>query len=430
MRRARWRRWLAVAILCVLLCVLLVWGWGALQRWLAARDPVQHVRATSVQIARGRYLAAAADCAACHTAPGGAPFAGGAALHTPFGVIHGTNITPDPRHGIGRYTAEEFFEAVTRGRARDGHRLYPAMPYASYAAMTREDSDAIRAFLMQQPAVAQANIDNDFVFPANVRQGLLFWQTLFGERAIPAVSRGQSPAWQRGRYLVDVLGHCGECHTPRGFSGQQSLERSLGGNALLGRYAAPDLRPEALAARGWDAGSLREYLATGASTHAVASDEMLTVVRLSTSRLSAADVSTMATYLLGEDPPAPLPLVMPQAPDANGARADYFALCAGCHGRDGEGVPNVAVRLHGNTSLRDADAHNLLVALLDGLPEHDFPGTARMQPMPDFAEDLDDVRMAALATWLRQRHGGQTPPVDAAQVRHLRANGTVQGGTP
>ncbi|MEZ0469186.1 c-type cytochrome [Luteimonas salinilitoris] len=415
--RKRLFRALIVLVALWLLYLLFI----GVSRWWAGRAPVQQVEASAELIAKGRYLADAADCAACHTAPDGAPFAGGVPLASPFGTLYGTNITSDPDHGIGRYTAEEFFEAMTEGKSRVGYRLYPAMPYVSYRAITREDSDAIYAYLMTRPAVKQANTDHDLRFPANFRLGLYGWDLLFGGDPIAPVSEGASPEWQRGRYLVDVLGHCGECHTPRGFLGHMDQDRPLVGNPELGLFAAPDITPQGLAARGWDRKALARYLATGVAGHAVASDEMLLVVNLSTSRLDETDVDAMTTYLLGDTPPDAVPMASGMPVAASGdVRQTYMNLCSGCHGRNARGVPNVAVALHGNSSVRDPDPHNLLVAILDGLPEHDFPGAARMQDMPGFGDELDDEQVADLATWLRQRHGGQEVPVDAASVRALR----------
>lgn len=415
MSRVGWRR-----VLQWLLVILLAWWlFGLVARWWAGRGPVQQVQASAQQIALGRYLVDAADCAACHTSKGGAPFAGGVPLHSPFGTIHGTNITPDPEHGIGRYTSDDFFHALTQGEARDGHQLYPAMPYVSYQSMARADSDAMYAYLMNQAAVKQANPSNDVRFPANVRASLHGWNFLFAGAESSPASRGNSSSWQRGRYLVETLGHCGECHSPRGMLGQVDRDRQFAGNRELGRFAAPDITPQGLVARGWDGALLREYLATGSSAIAVASDEMLEVVDLSTSRLRNGDLEAMAIYLLGDAPPAPVRLpAAPAGADAAGRR-HYFNLCAGCHGRDGGGVPNVAVALRANTSVRDPGPHNLIVAILDGLPEHDFPGLARMQAMPGFAAELDDAAVAALASWLRQQFGGQSG-LGADAVRELR----------
>lgn len=418
MTRVGWRRIVAWLLVALLLWLLLL----AATRFFANRGPAQRVAATSQQIAHGRYLAAAADCAACHTAQGGAPFAGGAPLASPFGTIHGTNITPDAETGIGRYTSGDFFHALTQGEARDGHQLYPAMPYVSYKTMTREDSDAIYAYLMNQPAVRLENKKNGVGFPFNIRSGIHLWNLLFaGAEAVPA-SQGTSPSWQRGRYLIETLGHCGECHSPRGALGQIKRDRSLAGNNELGRFAAPDITPAGLAARGWDTPLLSDYLRTGVSARAVASDEMLLIVRLSTSKLNEADLKAITAYLLGDQPAAPRTArIAGNVSTASGpGRRHYLNLCSGCHGRDGEGVPHVAPGLRDNSSVRDADPHNLIVAILDGMPEHDFPGRERMQEMPGFARDLNDADVAALSSWLRQSYGGQPQAVEAASVAKLR----------
>lgn len=418
MTRVGWRRivaWLLVALLSWLLLMAAI-------RFFTNRGPVQHVAATPQQIAHGRYLTAAADCAACHTAQGSAPFAGGVPLASPFGTIHGTNITPDAETGIGRYTSDDFFHALTRGEARDGHQLYPAMPYVSYKTMTRQDSDAIYAYLMNQPAVHLENRKNGVGFPFNIRSGIHVWNLLFaGAEAQPA-SKGDSPTWQRGRYLVDALGHCGECHSPRGALGQVDRKRPLGGNDDLGRFAAPDITPAGLAARGWDAALLHDYLGTGVSARAVASDEMLKVVGLSTSRLNGADLKAIATYLLGDQPAAARTVQIARSDSAasEAGRNHYLNLCSGCHGRESEGVPHVAPGLRDNSSVRDADPHNLIVAILDGMPEHDFPGRERMQEMPGFAQDLNDADVAALGSWLRQSYGGQPQAIETATVAKLR----------
>lgn len=420
---AGWRRLTGWALLALAAWFAACWLW----RLTVNRGPAVRVEAAPTQVERGRYLAAAADCAACHTVEDGAPWAGGVPLASPFGTIHGTNITPDAGTGIGRYTAEEFFRALTRGEARDGHQLYPAMPYVSYRAMTREDSDAIYAYLMHQPPVRLRNRPNGLRFPYNFRSGLVPWNLLYADAEAPAPSIGNSDEWQRGRYLVETLGHCGECHSPRGALGQVDRSRPLAGNAQLGRLMAPDITPQGLASRGWDESLLREYLSTGIAAPAAASGEMLTVARLSTSKLESADLSAMVVYLLGDgDPRAPRErATVVQGTDDEPGRSDYLALCAGCHGADGEGVPQVAVAMRDNSSVRDPDPHNLVVAILDGLPVHDFPGLARMDAMPAFAGELDDQQVAALASWLRQRYGGQAAQVSAPTVARLRAEAAV-----
>ena len=238
------RRFLKVATLAAVAAVVAL----AAVRLSAGKTggPLQVVKVSPEVIARGKYLAEAADCAACHSAPNGAPYAGGLAMASGFGTIYATNITPDPDNGIGRWTADDFWRALHDGVRRDGQQLYPAMPYTSYRGMTRADSDAIYAWLMQSRPMKVANRVTELAFPYNIRMGMLGWNLLFLTDSLPATSVGSSAAWQRGRYLVDVLGHCGECHTPRGILGEMELSRSFRG-AALGRVAAPDITPTGLA---------------------------------------------------------------------------------------------------------------------------------------------------------------------------------------
>jgi mono/diheme cytochrome c family protein len=382
--------------------------------------PVQVASAPAEVVARGKYLAEAADCAACHSAPGGAPFAGGLPMQTGFGTIYATNITPDPDDGLGRWSAEDFWRALHDGVGRDGQQLYPAMPYTSYRGVTRADADAIYAYIMQLRPMKVANRRTELNFPFNIRLGMLGWNLLFLHDSLPAVSAGSSPAWQRGRYLVNVLGHCGECHTPRGIVGEMELSRSLTGFAL-GRVAAPDITPAGLASRGWTAAGLRAYLGRGLARQGSAFSDMHPVIMLSTRNLTAEDLAAVATYLLGDNPPPPAVDPVASAAAANGAgRMSYVALCAGCHGLDGDGVPNTVVAMRANSTLRLADPRNLIVAMLDGIGAENFPHRASMQAMPGFSDKLSDADAAALANYLRVTWGGQKADVTPAAVRALR----------
>jgi mono/diheme cytochrome c family protein len=368
---------------------------------------------------RGKYLVRAADCAACHTAGSGA-FAGGVALHTPFGVIHGTNITPDKDHGIGNWSADEFYVALHDGKT-PRHQLYPAMPYTSYRGLSRADSDAMYAYLMSIRPVRAANLDNDIGFPFNLRFGLQGWKMLFLDDKLPDASAGGSAAWRRGQYIANALGHCAECHTPRGRFGQLQSGQALAGNAL-GRIGAPAITPAALAARGWTPADLRAYLATGLAPQGSAFDEMHTVVRMSTQYLAKEDLAALSTYLMGDQPPPPaaLPAATPAAQSLAAGRSTYLAVCAGCHGGAGEGRPNVAVAMLGNSTVRDADPRNLVVSTLDGIAEQRFPGTAAMQAMPGFAGKLNDKEVADLANYVRATWGGQAPNITPEAVKALR----------
>lgn len=374
-------------------------------------------------IGRGRALARAADCVGCHTAPGGAPFAGGAPLKSPFGVFYGTNITPDKRHGIGRWSADQFYAALHDGVAPD-RMLYPAMPYTSYRSLSRADSDALYAYLMQTKPAATPNRAHELAFPYNLRFGLHFWNLLFLQDTLPDASRGGSPAYLRGRYLVNTLGHCAECHTPRGMLGQLSEARPLRGSTLA-RIGAPDISPQGLSTAGWTGADLNVFLGTGVAPQGSAYGEMYEVVHLSTRHLSTPDLAAMTTYLLG-DQPLPPQVLKPSAVTVGASaaldagRRTYVAVCAGCHGFDGGGKPDVAVAMKGNTTVRAADPHNLIAVTLDGIAAQEFSPQRRMQAMPGFAQLLNDQQVADLCNFLRQHWGGQAAPVGPDQVRALR----------
>ncbi|REE21403.1 mono/diheme cytochrome c family protein [Paraburkholderia sp. BL27I4N3] len=371
-------------------------------------------------LARGRYLVKAADCAACHTAADGAPFAGGVKLASPFGTFYGTNITPDKDHGIGNWSADDLYKALHDGVA-PGKQLYPAMPYTSYRRLSRADSDAIYAYLMAQKPAAVANHEPELSFPFTLRFGVRFWNWMFLEDALPDASTGQTAQWNRGRYLASALGHCTECHTPRGTFGQLDGAKPLTG-AALGRIAAPDITPHGLAARGWTAADLQTFFATGIAPQGSAFGEMYPVVHLSSQYLTHEDLRAISTYLLGDQAPAPQPLqpVSADAAQLEAGRNVYLGVCAGCHGLNGEGKPHVAVPMHGNSTLRQSDAHNLIVAMLDGIGAQDFPGLERMQEMPGFATQLSDMELAQLANYLRATWGGQPADVTADAVKALR----------
>ncbi|SOY62858.1 cytochrome c [Cupriavidus taiwanensis] len=375
------------------------------------------------QIARGRYLVRAADCAACHTAPEGAPFAGGVELASPFGTFYGTNITPDKTHGIGNWSADDFYKALHDGKA-PGKQLYPAMPYTSYRGLSRADSDAMYAYLMQVKPAPVANRPHDLQFPYNLRFALAGWNLLFLEDKLPDASQGNSASWQRGRYLSNALGHCAECHTPRAAFGRLDLSKPLAGSALA-RVGAPDITPAGLAARGWTAADLQQFFATGIAPQGSAFGEMYPVVHLSSQYLNPGDLAAMTTYLLGDQPPAPQPVKAVSADAAQLApgRRHYVAVCAGCHGREGEGKPHVAVSMAGNSTVRNADARNLLVSMLDGIAAQRFPGVEAMQEMPGFAERMSDEELAQLANYLRATWGGQPADVKPGDVKALRAAG-------
>lgn len=385
----------------------------------ASPSPSPVAKASPDLIARGQYLARAADCAACHTSANGAPLAGGVPLKSPYGTFYGTNITPDKTNGIGGWTADDFYRALHDGMAPD-KALYPAMPYTSYRQMTRADSDAIYAYLMSVKPAAVPNRKHDLSFPYNVRPSMRVWDWMFLKDALPDASKGQSADWLRGRYLANALGHCAECHTPRGTFGQLDSAKPLGG-AALARIAAPDLTPDALAARGWTVKDLQSFFGTGIAPQGSAFGEMYPVVHLSTQYLTPDDLRSVSTYLLGDAPPAPAPL--PERPDASQLKAGrnlYLAVCAGCHAADGTGKPHVAVAMLGNSTVRQKDPRNLIVAILDGIEPQRFPGLEAMQDMPGFARQFTDAQIAELSNYLRVAYGAQLGDVNSEIVRQLR----------
>ncbi|PRC93936.1 c-type cytochrome [Solimicrobium silvestre] len=372
------------------------------------------------QIEFGRYLTKAADCAACHTTSTGAPFAGGVELASPFGKFYGSNITPDKEHGIGKWSADQFYKALHDGVTPDKH-LYPAMPYTSYRGMTRADSDAIYAFLMQQKAVAVATRPADLKFPYNMRFGMMFWNVLFLKNSLNDASVGQSASWQRGQYLSNVMGHCAECHTPRGLFGQLDLSKSLTG-AALARVAAPNVTPAGLAAVGWNPADLQTFLASGIAPQGSAYGDMFPVVHLSTQYLSKDDLVAVTTYLFGDKPlvPEPVKAIALDTAELKAGQRLYTAVCAGCHGFQGEGKPHVAVPMQGNSTVRNADSHNLIVTILDGVEAQKFPGIENLQEMPGFATTLSDQELAQLTNFLRAQWGGHAASVTPEQVKGLK----------
>ena len=387
----------------------------------SARTPLKADEMKAL-VERGRYLARMADCAACHTAEGGASFAGGRPFPMPFGTLYATNITPDPETGIGRWSRADFQRAVRDGIAPRGH-LYPAMPYVSYRQLTAADTDAIYAYLMSRPPIRQENRVNTFPFDY-VRLTLAFWNLL----NLP--SRGFEPVpsrpaeWNRGKYLVDALGHCGECHTPRDITLGMIASRYLQGTRIE-EVDAPDVTPAGLARMGFDAASLARYLPAGMGPQGVMNFSMYDVVHNSTRYLAADDAKAMADYLMSSRPatstPAASTAPISAAPSGNG-RQTYVQLCSACHGVEGEGIPRVAPPMRTNASLRLVSPRNLLVVVTAGLPDRPLPGGERLQAMPGFGPLLDDRQTADLVNYLRSAWGGTPATVTPDEVRAVRSS--------
>jgi mono/diheme cytochrome c family protein len=366
----------------------------------------------------GEYVAKAGDCTACHTAPGGAELAGGMKFPTPLGAIYATNITPDKLHGIGAYSFEEFDRAMRQGIAKDGHRLYPAMPYTSYAKMSAEDMRALYDYLMKEvPAQNVANRDSDISWPLSMRWPLAVWNSLFHDDQPYQADPQQSAEWNRGAYLVQGAGHCGSCHTPRGWAMQ---EKGLDGKAPVFLSGAE--------LDGWYASNLRglppeevtALLKTGRSRHAAVAGPMSEVVAHSTQYLSDGDLNAIAVYLrsLAPDPVAGAASKAAQADNPSG-KATYAMYCSTCHGNKGEGTDFTIPALAGNATVT---ADNPLTALRVVLEGAHTPITQQAMAlgMPAYGWALNDRQAADLMSYLRGSWGNQAAPVTVQQVQDAR----------
>ena len=378
-------------------------------------------------IERGRYIATAADCAACHTRPGGKPFAGGVALQTPFGTLVGPNITPDPEAGIGSLTDDEFVSALRDGIGRGSIHLYPAMPYPFYTKMTRGDALAIRAYLQTIDPAPDKIKSNQLPFPFNIRSTMIVWNAINFTPGRPAPDPSNSAQWSRGRYLVDALGHCGACHTPKNIMGAEEDSAYLQGGALQGWYAPNITADTRKGIGGWSAKDIVAYLKTGANRYTLASGGMGEEVVHSSSHMTDADLEAIAVYLLSLKPTA---TQSPQSLDGRDARmvagqAIYKDNCAGCHTDSGAGAPGLFPRLAGSATVQSDDPTTLIRTVLFGSKATATAGAPTGPAMPSFAWRLNDVETTALVTYIRNAWGNAATPTSPHQVRLVRGSRRV-----
>jgi mono/diheme cytochrome c family protein len=409
----------------VLAAALAFAGAASDMRVAQAQPPVENV------VKRGEYLARAGDCISCHTATNGVPFAGGLRLNTPFGYMLSPNITPDPVNGIGAWSADDFYRAVHDGVNRRGKDMYPVMPYDFYTKVTREDVDAIFAYLKTVKPASNAIDVNHLKFPFSLRTTMAFWRELyFAERTFrPAPTK--SVAWNRGAYLVEGLGHCGDCHSPRNKLG--AIDKSMEFNgAVVDGWFALDLTSDIATGLGsWSADDIATYLKKGEyQGKSTALGPMAEVVYNSTSYLSAADLTAMAEYLKAIPPESRLmtgrrPVLDPT--EMQGAML-YMDNCSGCHQSRGRGIPGVFPTLAGNGVVLAPDPANILKVVLSGIPMQ-----GRYIPMPSFSNSLNDKDIADLANYIRTSWGNTAAPnATALAVAKLRVTsptvGTSSGG--
>ena len=374
----------------------------------------------AAQLRLGQYLVRAGDCASCHTREGGPFLSGGFALNTPFGKIYSTNLTSDPETGIGAFTAQTFYAALHDGTGSDGKPLYPAMPYPYTTRVTREDADAMLAFLKTVPAVVERRPANDLSFPFNVRTLIHGWNALFFRAGEFRPDPARPAEWNRGAYLVEGLGHCGACHTPKNALAGDSSERPLQGGTL-DNGVAPDLTANPRTGLGrWGAEDIVEYLKTGRNVFANAGSSMAEVVTYSTSLLSDADLHAVAIYL--KDRPASSDTASAGA-DAGAMKrgaAVYVDSCTGCHDEQGVGEPRFFPPLSRNAVSQQNDPTGLLHIILAGDRTATTAGRPSPLTMPSFAWKLSDQETADLATYIRNSWGNRASAVSAGQVAEMR----------
>jgi alcohol dehydrogenase (quinone), cytochrome c subunit len=392
------------------------------------------VRAENM-IERGAYLAALGDCAACHSTPGRPPFSGGLRMAIPVGAIYTTNITPDNEHGIGTFSLTDFDRALRYGVSR-GHTLYPAMPFTSYYNTQPADVTALYEYFKYGVAPAAVpNRRNELMFPLSMRWPLSFWRMLFASSPHPfAAASGTDPAWARGAYFIEGLGHCGECHTPRSlFMSMQARTAADGPTYLSGAaiegYFAPSLRSGGPGTLGdWSLDDLAQFLRTGANRQGITFASMSDVIVHSTRHLTTDDARSAALYLKSLRDGVPSEFVY-DAADSKALRAGsagkrgallYLNNCAACHRPDGRGYERVFPQLAGNPVVQARSSQSVVSIILQGAQTPRTETTMAQFTMPAFAWRLSDQDVADIASFVRTSWGNRSSQVTALEVKGSR----------
>jgi mono/diheme cytochrome c family protein len=379
-------------------------------------------------VKRGEYLAKAADCVVCHTAPGDADYAGGLAFPLPFGTLYSTNITADKDTGIGNYSDQDFLDAVGRGVRKDGARLYPAMTYTSYAFMADADVLAIKAYLFSLPAVHRENLQDTLIFPFNQRWSMIFWSLAFVPNARFAPNTAKSAEWNRGAYIAEALAHCGECHTPRNLAFALDNHRKFAGAVAAGWRAYDITSDKGTGIGSWSDEEIFAYLANG---HAVgrgaASGPMGEAVDHSFSQMDPADIRALVTYLrsvpaVASSEPATIAPPASASPKEGGAVADalgrkvFQQACVSCHSWTGVSALSPFATISGSRAVNDPTATNVAQIVISG--------TRRLTPgamsMPAFGSTYTDTEIAAVANYVTGRFGSAASKLTTKDVADLR----------
>ena len=380
------------------------------------------------QIALGKYLALAGNCAGCHTARGGALYAGGRAIETPFGSVYSSNLTPNLKSGLGSWTPENFWRALHNGKSKDGSLLYPAFPYPNYTRVTRADADALFAYLRTLAPVSQANREHALKFPYNNRFLLAGWRALYFKPGVYKPDAGRDTEWNRGAYLVQGLGHCNACHTGRDALGGTNIKSDLAGGMIpMLNWYAPSLTSDAEAGLGnWETQHIVDLLKTGVSARGAVFGPMSEVVYMSLQHLAASDVAAMAGYLKSLPQTAAAADSVPPVAKQEAGRVMalgaklYDKHCVDCHGATGAGMPPAYPPLAANRALTMRSAVNPIRMVLNGGFAPGTAGNPRPYGMPPFRPLLNDDEVAAVVSYIRNswdNRAGLVSPIEVDRYR-------------
>ena len=417
---------------CALLTTAVVWhNWGDL---LTVPQDSGAPLTDAGTLSHGQYLVRAGNCIACHTQRGGQPLAGGRAIDTPFGAVYSSNLTPDTETGLGRWSAQDFWNAVHHGRSRGGRLLAPAFPYEHTSLLSREDSDAMFAWLRSQPPVHQAQPSHTLTWPLGTQPALAVWRTLFFTPQSFTPDPKQSAEWNHGAWLVQGPGHCAACHSPRHALGASGGVTDLSGGLMpvLNWYAPSLLSEHETGMASTPLPEIVRLLQTGRNAQASTNGPMAEVVQHSLQHLRTEDLQAMAVYLQSRarearnapsrSTPAPV-----RASVAERGLKVYDRHCATCHGEHGLGVPGAYPALRGNRAVLLQEPTNLVQSVLYGGYAPVTAGHPHPFGMPPFVLELDDHDIAAVLTHLRmalQPDGQQAGEVTPLQVNRIRAETT------
>jgi len=386
--------------------------------------------ANADQVKRGEYLARAADCQVCHTAPHGEAYAGGLAFALPFGTLYSTNITSDKETGIGDYSDADFLNAVQRGIRKDGTRLYPAMPYPSYTYMTDADALAIKAYLFSRPAIHTTNSADTLSFPYNQRWSMIIWSWLFNanSRFEPNIARSQQ--WNRGAYLAEALAHCGECHTPRNLAFALDNRNKFAGAVTAGWHAFNITSDKGTGIGGWSDDEIAAYLSKGhALNRGTAAGPMGEAVDESFSRMSQSDIAALVVYLRSvpaittPNLPATIAPPAPVRPDEGAATADalgkkvFQEACVSCHDWTGISAISPYATIAGARAVNDPAATNVAQIVISGTRRQTPKGVISM---PAFGAAYSDNEIAAVVNYVTSRFGSEPSKITYQEVAGLR----------